>query len=395
MTMMAMMRDCGPGVPAAGRRDISRRVADAPHLCSRSIFVREIPFLALVALLLFSTPLAGQDPDCESCELQLREVARLGDRDGPGALHDITNIVRVDGRGRFVIARSGGTELLVFDSNGRFIQQVGREGDGPGEFRNAPSIVFGPGDSLYVFDNGQGRLSVFDPGFRLVRTAPVASVPGPRTIALEDGRFVAALPLRTPERVGYPLHLLDAEGTIVKSFGSLTREYGPGIQQSMSRTLAPGAGGIIWAAKGFRYEITAWDTTNAVRARITREPDWFPPRVDRPPRSGGGPHEPEPSLQAIHEAVDGTLRVAVLVAAENWRSAIREVGPGAYRLESPLDHRDSIIEVLDRSGRLLARTRVEGWAMGFLRDGRIAIGMLDEDGFPYMSIREVVRIGTR
>jgi hypothetical protein len=319
----------------------------------------------------------------------LREVARLGDREGPGALHDIANLVRVNDRGQFVVAGSAGTELLVFDSIGDFVRVIGRPGDGPGEFRRAASIVFGREDSLYVFDNGQGRLTVYDPELQLARTTPVVPTPSPRIIALDDGRFVTALTVRTPERVGYPLHLVDPDGAIMKSFGSLTREYGPGIQQSMGRALAVGAGGVIWAAHGFRYEIAAWDTTNAVRTRIDREPDWFPPRVDRTGPSVGAP-EPEPVLQAIHEADDGTLYVSVLVGDEDWQDALREVRPGSYRLESQFDYYDSMIEVIDRSGRPLARTRVEGLVMNILRDGRFVIGMLDEDGFPYMSIREIV-----
>lgn len=350
----------------------------------------------LIALA-FSMPaaaVAGQDGDCESCELRLREVARLGDRDGPGALHGIDGVVRVDARGRFVVARSGGTELLVFGPDSRFIQQIGRPGDGPGEFRRAASIVFGSGDSLYVFDNGQGRLSVFDPAFRLVRSTPVAPVPSPRIIALEDGQFVTALTVRTPERVGYPLHILDAEGTMSRSFGSLTREYGPGVQHSMSRALAAGAGGIVWAANNFRYEITAWDTTNRVRWGIERDVAWFPPRVDRPPGSGGS-RPPDPVLHAIHETDGATLSVAILVADENWRDGITEVRPGAFRLDSRLDYYDSVIEVIDRGGHLLGHARVDGLVAGFLRDGRIVVGMLDQDGFPYLSIREIVRAERR
>lgn len=43
-----------------------------------------------------------------------------------------------------------------------------------------------------------------------------------------------------------------------------------------------------------------------------------------------------------------------------------------------------------RSGRVLAQTRVEGIVTGFLGDGRVVIGILDEDGYPNMSIREII-----
>jgi len=50
--------------------------------------------------------------------------------------------------------------IHLFDSTGVWLRSLGRRGDGPGEFRSA-STLSAAGDSLYLYSNSQGRLSVY------------------------------------------------------------------------------------------------------------------------------------------------------------------------------------------------------------------------------------------
>jgi hypothetical protein len=71
-----------------------------------------------------------------------------------------------------VVVNGGSQEVRFYDGRGRFIQSVGRKGDGPGEFQ-FPSGIWRIGDSLEVWDGALRRVSVFADDGRFVRVAPL------------------------------------------------------------------------------------------------------------------------------------------------------------------------------------------------------------------------------
>lgn len=112
--------------------------------------------------------------------------------------------------GTLVIADGATGELRFFDEAGDFIRSVGREGEGPGEFR-ALGALFPRGDSLVAHDTRSWRFSIFDAGGELVRTTPLgATYMG----LLRDGTLISyAVTTR-----GMP-----APGTVSRSRGILLR----------------------------------------------------------------------------------------------------------------------------------------------------------------------------
>ena len=116
---------------------------------------------------------------------------------GPAGLVQVTAGTVL--RDRYVvIANSGTRELLFFDFGGRLIRRVGRDGDGPGEFRNLAWVGHWEGDSLIAYDAITRRFSVlsgegvFGRSFRAHGT-PRAVIPlgvadtARLFVALEDG----------------------------------------------------------------------------------------------------------------------------------------------------------------------------------------------------------------
>ena len=80
--------------------------------------------------------------------------------------------VDVDSRGRvfLVDSRAGGITVLTQDLV--YLQTVGREGEGPGEF-DAKEVQILPGDTLLVYDSELGRITLFDPDdLEVVATGP-------------------------------------------------------------------------------------------------------------------------------------------------------------------------------------------------------------------------------
>lgn len=85
-------------------------------------------------------------------------------------------------------------ELRHFDPSGAHLRTVGGPGDGPGEFRNPTLVGVGPGDSLFVVDQGIGRATVFSGAGDVGRTAPffnVFELPLQGMAVLEDGSVAA------------------------------------------------------------------------------------------------------------------------------------------------------------------------------------------------------------
>ena len=82
----------------------------------------------------------------------------------------------------FALASSGSHSVLVFDSSGELRLEIGREGEGPGEFKLPRSIHLGPEGSLTVWDAAANRMTVFTDSGEVVSTASL-----PRGTELASG----------------------------------------------------------------------------------------------------------------------------------------------------------------------------------------------------------------
>jgi len=109
----------------------------------------------------------------------------------------------VDSRGRVFLVDwpAGGITVLTPDL--AYLQTVGREGEGPGEFVTKEVQIL-PGDTLLVYDSSLGRITLFDPvNLELLATRPppnrerdvvshLWSVPEPgRYFALDRAPYIA------------------------------------------------------------------------------------------------------------------------------------------------------------------------------------------------------------
>ncbi|MBN1630371.1 MAG: hypothetical protein JW990_11450 [Thermoleophilia bacterium] len=97
-------------------------------------------------------------------------VLSLGGADvaGPTQFGNV-NGVRVDQRGNLWVADGQSAEVRLFHSDGSFWKSVGGRGEGPGEFASLRLLGSFRGDSVAVWDDSQGRLTVLDPEGNLAR----------------------------------------------------------------------------------------------------------------------------------------------------------------------------------------------------------------------------------
>lgn len=236
------------------------------------------------------------EPEVEIGVLEGEEVYQLNRVSGATVLSD----------GRIVIANAGSAELRYYDSAGRYLQTVGRRGDGPGEFQFVGIPYWLAGDSLLVgVDPGARRLSLFDPEGRYVETYGTAGTLrlGSVVGVLADGDIVrlALLPGSGDDdgQARYPMvvvrHARDGTpaDTMARLPGSemyrVTERSGAMMTVMQSPTpfartqqVALG-GGLVYAGAGDSYEVEIYRTER--RASDLAESVIQPERLVRLQRS--------------------------------------------------------------------------------------------------------------
>lgn len=97
------------------------------------------------------------------CDAELVEEMRIGTITGPeeytfGHIQDLA----VGNDGSIFVADLHPQSVKQFDHRGRFIRQIGREGQGPGEYRSILGTAALPDGKLAIWGYGNRRISVYD-----------------------------------------------------------------------------------------------------------------------------------------------------------------------------------------------------------------------------------------
>jgi hypothetical protein len=112
-----------------------------------------------------SAPSAWRD----SATWHFEEVTRIESRDsGAEALVNPGYVAAMDGEGRAYVVDEPPVAIKVFDAAGQFVRTIGRDGEGPGEYRQ-PRIAIQHGE-IFVEDSRLRRISVFDTSGAFIRS---------------------------------------------------------------------------------------------------------------------------------------------------------------------------------------------------------------------------------
>lgn len=108
-------------------------------------------------------------PDAPTCSVS-EETLRIGSVDEQeGTTLFGVNGVAVLGDGRIAVVNSGTSQVKVFSPTGLFLNEFGRQGEGPTEFENLWSVAVRGEDTLVVGDYRPWRFSFFTPQGEMVR----------------------------------------------------------------------------------------------------------------------------------------------------------------------------------------------------------------------------------
>ncbi|MEX2284493.1 MAG: 6-bladed beta-propeller [Gemmatimonadota bacterium] len=313
----------------------------------------------------------------------------MGDRDGPGIIEDDRSIiVKRSSAGLYFVAKGFGTNIKVFDASGRYLRTIGRSGQGPGEFHSIAALMVTPGDSLLVVDNGNRRLTVYSPAFALVRTTVLNFDPPNSFVYLGPDAIVTGGILRTPDRIGLPLHHVGSDGNIRRSFGG-DGKFNPVRALDGYRVLSVSADGSIWIGRATEYTIEKWTLAGKHVKTLRPKRDWFvqPPPVRDPKTTF---IQPPPLLSAISEHPRGWLIAAIQVPSRQWRDFVK---PGLdHQIVTDAERiRDSRIELLSPdTGELISHLIVAPDIYNFPAPDLVSFAREESDGTPRVVIARVV-----
>ncbi len=135
------------------------------HLNAESLFRLTIAIL-LCALLAACSKDSGKASNSESIpQVVLVPALTIGSEtsvDGVLFGH-IGDLVAVNSTGSIYVGDRQASTIYAFTAQGELIDEIGQQGEGPGEFARLSTIRIGPSDTLYVFDSQVDRISAFEP----------------------------------------------------------------------------------------------------------------------------------------------------------------------------------------------------------------------------------------
>jgi hypothetical protein len=100
----------------------------------------------------------GAEPAGGTAVLELEEVWRVGGEDDEESIFGIINKVLIDDDQNIYLLDGQLSEIKVYSPAGELINTIGREGDGPGEFRGPTDMAFMPDGTIGVLQAFPGRI---------------------------------------------------------------------------------------------------------------------------------------------------------------------------------------------------------------------------------------------
>jgi hypothetical protein len=209
-----------------------------------------------------------------------------------------------------------------------------------------------PDGSLLVYDTLLRRLTTFGPD---LKARGETAMPRRPSLRLPDGTFIVAERIPTADRAGYPFHVVDSAGRVVRSFGTDDPTLRPRVAETAQRLVTNASDGSIWSVAPDQYIVDRWDPSTGKRlARLVVRSGSF----SAPTGTGNDERRRPPSLFVGLWEHAGHIWFLLRVADTKWQP------PAQANVERPFDANeydrtfDWILEAVDvESGGVAANVR--------------------------------------
>ena len=139
----------------------------------------------------------------------------------------------VDSEGNIFVLDSGNFQIQKFDRNGKYLQSIGRQGQGPGEFERPSTLYLDSDDNLYVEDSG--KVHIFNKGGEFKNAITLTEYTRPITGEFgitKEGSLIAHTLSRGERKSDMPMDydtffnidLINPDGTTIKTVASFRWE---------------------------------------------------------------------------------------------------------------------------------------------------------------------------
>ncbi|MCP4546909.1 MAG: 6-bladed beta-propeller [bacterium] len=220
--------------------------------------------------------------------IEMEELWRVGgDSEAEGEFFGQIIQMVCDESGNLFVLDSQLNNVRIFDSGGAYLRTIGREGEGPGEFRGARGLVMLPDGNLGVIQMMPGKVIGLKPDGD---PAPNLQIPIPENAGFimlffgqSRGEFTD-LVLTTQDRIEggmsqtRALHRFDADGSILASYTSNTRDINfaqvvvdESIWDCFENRWTLASDGTVYTAETWgEYDISVWNADGTRRMNILR-----------------------------------------------------------------------------------------------------------------------------
>jgi hypothetical protein len=105
-----------------------------------------------------------------SLDLEIREPA--------GVIFNKLTDIACDKNDNIYVLDKKEAKVYVFSSEGRYLKNIGRLGEGPGEFRKPCSLYIDSNDLIFVLDESNRRIEIFNKEADYVKSIKIINFPG-------------------------------------------------------------------------------------------------------------------------------------------------------------------------------------------------------------------------
>jgi hypothetical protein len=131
----------------------------------------------------------------------------------------------IDKNANIYVADSRHNKIFCFDSNGKYLFQYGRQGQGPGEFNRPYNIAFFK-NHIVIYDNGNSRIQFFNTQGKFVKSIKLFKTYVDFFINKEGKIYAALLPSPVNKHL---IDVLSEDGHYLFSFGDPPDQDDPDV----------------------------------------------------------------------------------------------------------------------------------------------------------------------
>ena len=354
---------------------------------------------------IISNPKMPRPPDGKSLTMVFTEDLSIGVREGDEN-YQFGNIIYVntDQDGNFYVTDWDRKTIRKFDIQGKHIINIGRPGQGPGEFENVWRPEFDQEGYFHVLDANSYRISFFDPSgifIRQIKLPPELSL----TLITRRGFFIGEQSVIEADLSGTATiyGLFDDRFKSVAEFKKTTWKRmspaGSGEERMINivaRMLSNnafkpspvyllGSDDFIWFGDPETYEIRIYAPDGRLDRIIRRDFDPRPVTAKDKERYCTMDAEPllnRPRLRGLKSKIYSRIQYPKFKAAYST-IALMENGGLAVIVETA-DDGDTVFDLFDKDGRYITHFQAPIPSEGlFFKNGK-AYAVKTEDGYKFV-----------